>query len=1153
MKQFFIVTKNELWRYFSSPLAVVYLIGFLVLNGVTAFYFGHFFERGIASLFYMFCYQPWLYLLFTSGIAMRLWAEEFKSKTITQMMTMPVSLPSFVWGKFMAAWLFCLFALLLTFPFVITVHVLGHPDNGILLLSYIASFILSGSMLSISQTMSALTKNQIIALVLGVAANLVFFFSGLEFVLSFFKLFLPDYAVDTIASFSFLTHFSSMINGLLEWRDILFFTSVILLFNFTTMFIISFRTSGTSLFLKSTQKASYITAFIALLGIFIGFNMLANELTRGTELDFTEEKLFTLNKDSVNVLQNLKEPITAKLYFSNILSKRNPQFREAADKIRMLLEHYKTASNGNFDYLIYHPENLDQYEDHALSEGIQPIPLIDLNQNAFFGLSVIDSLNRTETIPYLAFERAGSFEQDLTTLIYKLAHHKKTVGIISSLPLSGQNAQTEQILTDPWEITKKIEQTYNLSYITTPENLNENIDVLMIVHPLDLKEDMVQKIKEYAQNGGKILMFLDATAEARRLYRPSNTPYTPSDLKGLDTFFGFEFHNEYIVADLENSITVDATVSYKTNPAFTQDVIQFKLKSDNFNPFHPVTKNLKSLMMTSVSVLTPLENTETSFLPLLQASDNSSLMNVNVVQNGLNPRQILSFFKKDNNKKVLSAYIRSLKSDAPFDLIVTADSDMLYDSFWSINRYFLDTYYNVSLFNNADFVLNALDFLSADNSLLNLRGKNAFPRPFQNIENIRKQSVFEYKVNEEKIFEKIKEAETALQEITSKRQFEEREIFTADEIALISNLKKNLNKLKLELSADRIKSSEKLNRISFKLKFINILLIPVLIGIIALLKALKRSSKIKKERFNGYRNKALLKLILLSLTVLLLGIFAVWKGSSSDIQKYEDKPTFETLRKQINDVKKIRLQTHDETLTFIFENGKWILKEHPQFPVIQKRILRLLGSLIDATFYEKKSDQAENLWHFGLLPIESSDSTAIHIELSDNQENLIENFELGNHNLDLARGASGAFIRFQDKFQVWLIKADLADLTNDWHDFTYSHLWDLRFGRLLETDKTSSLNLKADYMKYFLNTPLIDAVKDIKTPQKQTSLDLKFENNIQLTLSFYKDGNKYYVTYQVKNIGDNLDFKDFVSATENTYFEITKDNWEKIKNVGNME
>ena len=204
------IIKYELIRYFLSPLAYVYLVGFLLLSGSCAIYFGHFFMDGHASLWGLFDYQPWIYLLFIPGIAMRSWAEEFHTKSIVQILTVPVSVTDLVWGKFLASWIFAIIAILLTFPFWITVNILGNPDNTVIIIGYLGCFILAGAMLAISQTMSALTKSPVIALVLGVFVNLLFFWSGFEYVLFWARELFSDVIVDTIISFSFLAHFASL-------------------------------------------------------------------------------------------------------------------------------------------------------------------------------------------------------------------------------------------------------------------------------------------------------------------------------------------------------------------------------------------------------------------------------------------------------------------------------------------------------------------------------------------------------------------------------------------------------------------------------------------------------------------------------------------------------------------------------------------------------------------------------------------------------------------------------------------------------------------------------------------------------------------------------------------------------------------------------
>lgn len=1151
MKKLMIVAKNELMRYFISPLAYVYLVSFLILNGACAFYFGHFFERGQASLEPMFWYQPWLYLLFIPGISMRLWAEEFRSKTIVQIMTLPVSAEVLVWGKFLASWIFCAIALILTFPFWITVNILGAPDNAVIAVSYFGSFVLAGCMLAISQTMSALTKNQVIALVLAVAANLLFFWSGIEFVLSFFRLFLPDYMIDAIASFSFITHFDTIIRGLLELRDILFFMSVILLFNFTTILIVSFKTAGTSAWLRSTGRGFYIFAWCMLVVGFMGLNLLANNLTRGTQVDFSQDRLFTLSDNTESILQNLPEPVTAKLYFSPLLEKRSAGLRQLFDKTRLLLQQYKNASNGRFDYRIYYPQNLDNNEDRAIADGIQPIPLIDINQNAVFGLTLTDTLQNKQTIPLLTVVNPATLEQDLTSKIYQLSHSKKTVGVISSLGLSG-GFTTESMIYQPWEIMNRIGSFYNIRYIKTPEDFKERPDVLMIVHPLDLSPEMVEAVKGYSKDYGNILLLLDTAAEATRLYSSVNHPFEPSDLKGLDAFWGFRFYNEYVVADLDNSILVDATSNYKNNPAFTQDVIQFKLKKENFNPYHLITKNLQSLLMSSASIILPAGD-DVNFIPLLEGSKNSALMPVSVVYDGLNPRQILSFFEADDNPKVLAAAISGKTNDNPFHLIVVGDTDFIYDSFWTSSTTVMEQTYFHTLFNNADFILNSLDYLSNNPDLAGLRGKSARNREFTEIERLRKQKILEFKLKEEEIFNKINQTKAGLQEIWSKKNFENRETFTADELALISGIRKKLDEQRRELSDIRKQAGMEMEKISATVKFVNIFALPLLLTLVLLMALLKKHHRQQRQKSGFSFNRQLAKLSLAAAVIFGAGLLSVYFANRSDIQKYEDKLMFPELAGQINDVQKIVIRNHDTVLTFSKEGGLWKLDEHPEFAVFQERIRSFLSALMSARYYEKKSDKAENLHRFGLQPIEAENSPNTRIELYSENSELIQPLEVGTYNLDLGRGSKAAYVKFDGQFQVWLAEADFIDLSTDWNQWTYSKLWDLRYGRLSSFNEIKDADKTADLMRVILNVPLAGATEKLDNPRNIGKITLHGELADPVVLNFYKNNNQIYVSYDFPDNMTDYHLNTFAKAADNRYFEISTENWEKVKNAARIK
>jgi ABC-2 type transport system permease protein len=221
------VMRRELAGYFATPVAYVFIVIFLVMTSVFTFYLGGFFQRGIADLEPFFRFHPWLYLFLVPAIAMRLWAEERRSGTIELLLTLPLSLGQAVLGKFLAAWLFIGLCLLLTFPMWLTVNYLGDPDNGAILAGYLGSWLMAGGMLAIGSCMSALTRNQVIAFILSVVACFVFLLSGLPMVLDLFTGWAPQPLVDAIAGLSFLSHFSDISKGVIDVRDLVYFTLVI--------------------------------------------------------------------------------------------------------------------------------------------------------------------------------------------------------------------------------------------------------------------------------------------------------------------------------------------------------------------------------------------------------------------------------------------------------------------------------------------------------------------------------------------------------------------------------------------------------------------------------------------------------------------------------------------------------------------------------------------------------------------------------------------------------------------------------------------------------------------------------------------------------------------------------------------------------------
>ncbi len=241
MHQTIAISRRELGAYFSTPLAYVFIVIFLALAGAVTFYFGGFFDRNQADLIPFFSFHPWLYLFLIPAVGMRLWAEERKSGTLELLMTLPVSTLDSVLGKFVAAWIFAGIALALTFPIWITVNYLGNPDNGVIVASYVGSWLMAGAFLAIGGFVSALTKNQVIAFVIAAAVCFLFLMSGLDIVQSAVRGWAPAYVVELVASLSFLVHFERIMRGVLDIRDVIFFLVVMGVFLYANVVTVEIK------------------------------------------------------------------------------------------------------------------------------------------------------------------------------------------------------------------------------------------------------------------------------------------------------------------------------------------------------------------------------------------------------------------------------------------------------------------------------------------------------------------------------------------------------------------------------------------------------------------------------------------------------------------------------------------------------------------------------------------------------------------------------------------------------------------------------------------------------------------------------------------------------------------------------------------------
>jgi len=300
------------------------------------------------------------------------------------------------------------------------------------------------------------------------------------------------------------------------------------------------------------------TSLLLAIGLFVAGIVLVNATITGLRLDLTENNLFTLSDGTINILKKLDEPITLDYYFSQKELTGFPAMLNYGIRVRDLLEEYATKSSGKLILTVTDPEPFSEEEDLAVAYGLRGVSVNAAGDRAYFGLVGINSTDDERVIPVFDANKEASLEYEITKLIYNLANPKKPViGIMSTLPIQGD----PEAKINPWTILKNMEEFFEIELISTrANNIDPDVDVLMVVHPKDLKEPTLYAIDQYLLHGGKAFIFVDPLAEGDQTQpdpdKPMVMPDLDSDLDILFKVWGLEVVKEKIAGDTNAAMHV---------------------------------------------------------------------------------------------------------------------------------------------------------------------------------------------------------------------------------------------------------------------------------------------------------------------------------------------------------------------------------------------------------------------------------------------------------------------------------------------------------------------------------------------------------------------------------------------------------------------
>ncbi|MEE8124819.1 MAG: Gldg family protein [Nitrospirales bacterium] len=614
---------------------------------------------------------------------------------------------------------------------------------------------------------------------------------------------------------------------------------------------------------------------IALAAVLFGaFNMISSAALSSARFDLTEHKLYTLSGGTKNVLNNLVEPITLRFYLSKKLATGLPGIKAYATRVQEMLEEYAQIAGSQLLLQVVDPEPFSEAEDRAVADGLQGIPLGNGSTQFYFGLVGTSSTDELEVIAFFQPEREEFLEYDLTKMINSLASpKKKVIGLLSSLPLDGGGGapfMQQRGGGQPWMILGQIEQMFEVQKIEpTATTISDEISVLMIVHPKSLSPPILYAIDQFVLGGGHAMIFVDPLAESES---GGGNPMNPmggsgprnSDLPTLFDTWGLELVDGKVLGDLPLAKKVQ--IQKQARLQVVDYPVWIDFRQEHFNSEDIVTAQVPTITVASAGILRKKGEVGTELTPLIQSDEAAMQIDASRLSFMPDIGGLLNSYKPAGERMMVAARVTGkvktafpdgkpkdeakesetskppldtqiapkehlAESKDPINVIVVADTDILQDRFWVQVQNFFGQRVGIPTSGNSTFVTNALDNLTGSNDLISVRSRAGYARPFTLLRTLQQDAEQQFRQKEQALQEHLKATEQKIQELQSQKPKGSAMIMSMEQQQAMANFRKELVQVRKELRSVQHELGKNIEGVESWVKFINIGLLPLLIGI----------------------------------------------------------------------------------------------------------------------------------------------------------------------------------------------------------------------------------------------------------------------------------------------------------------------------------
>lgn len=615
--------------------------------------------------------------------------------------------------------------------------------------------------------------------------------------------------------------------------------------------------------------------------LFVALIIVVNATLTSWRLDLTENKLYTLSQGTINILNNLDEPIRLDFYFSQEALTGLPALTNYGNRVRDMLLEYKNHAGDKLELNIIDPETFSEEEDQAVASGLRGIAVNNAGDRAYLGLVGTNSTDDERVIPFFHAEKQASLEYDITKLIYNLDHpEKRVIGVITTLPMFGDEDDPN---IEPWTIISTMEEFFEVEQLETDtDSIDEDIDVLMVVHPKNLKLRTRFAIDQYVLNGGKAMVFVDPLGESDPTrpdpQAPGTMPDFDSELPTLLEQWGVKILDEKIAGDINAAMHVQTRGA--RGPREVAYLPWLRLAQGSFNQEDFATSELNVIHMGTAGIIEKLPDAGTTFTPLIETTRQSMQLDRDFLVIQRDPNIILDNFKSMEKKQVLAARLQGraktafpegistadlvaenqdkdkkdtgdavaagqVTREGDINVIVIADTDILTDLFWIRQQSYFGVDLPQPIADNGNFIVNAVDNLSGSNDLINLRTRGEFTRPFERVEAIRRDAELKFREREQELQARLEETEQKIRQFLQNQGDDTDQILTPEQNKEMEKFRQIRVETRKELRSVQHELKKNIENLGTWLRVINIGLIPVLVIIIAIITGIYRINRRK--------------------------------------------------------------------------------------------------------------------------------------------------------------------------------------------------------------------------------------------------------------------------------------------------------------------